>query len=129
MIRGYSEHAANERTFLAWVRTGVAVAAFGFVVEKFNLFLRAMASAKTIEIGHRTAFEGLSSPLVRYDGLAITLLGLALIVAAAVRFIRVRRLIEDQDTHDPGGYRAELALSAGLALVVAALSAYAVLGS
>ena len=28
MIRGYSDHAANERTFLAWVRTGIAVIAF-----------------------------------------------------------------------------------------------------
>jgi len=36
MIRGYSDHAANERTFLAWVRTGIAVIAFGFVVEKFK---------------------------------------------------------------------------------------------
>ena len=39
MIQGYADHAANERTFLAWVRTGVAVIAFGFVIEKFNLFL------------------------------------------------------------------------------------------
>jgi putative membrane protein len=38
MIRGYSDHAANERTFLAWLRTSIAVIAFGFVVEKFNLF-------------------------------------------------------------------------------------------
>jgi Domain of unknown function (DUF202) len=30
MIRGYSDHAANERTFLAWLRTGIAVIAFGF---------------------------------------------------------------------------------------------------
>ena len=43
MIRGYSDHAANERTFLAWVRTGIAVIAFGFVIEKFNLFLDAIA--------------------------------------------------------------------------------------
>ncbi len=34
MIQGYADHAANERTFLAWVRTGVAVIAFGFVIEK-----------------------------------------------------------------------------------------------
>jgi putative membrane protein len=38
MIRGYTDHAANERTFLAWVRTGIAVIAFGFVIEKFNPF-------------------------------------------------------------------------------------------
>jgi putative membrane protein len=36
MILGYSDHAANERTFLAWVRTGIAVIAFGFVIEKLQ---------------------------------------------------------------------------------------------
>jgi hypothetical protein len=45
MIRGYSDHAANERTFLAWVRTGIAVIAFGFVIEKFNLFVLTIASS------------------------------------------------------------------------------------
>jgi putative membrane protein len=39
MIERYSDHAANERTFLAWVRTAIAVMAFGFLVEKFDLFL------------------------------------------------------------------------------------------
>jgi putative membrane protein len=38
MIHGYSDHAAKERTFLAWVRTGIAVIAFGLVIENFNLF-------------------------------------------------------------------------------------------
>jgi hypothetical protein len=36
MIRGFSDHAANERTFLAWVRSGIAVIGFGFVIEKFR---------------------------------------------------------------------------------------------
>src|SRR6516225_455597 len=40
MIRRYSDHAANERTFLAWVRTAIAMMAFGFVIERFDLFLR-----------------------------------------------------------------------------------------
>jgi uncharacterized membrane protein YidH (DUF202 family) len=48
MIRGYSDHAANERTFLAWVRTGLAVIAFGFVIEKFNLFVLTMATASSL---------------------------------------------------------------------------------
>ena len=39
MIERYSDHAANERTFLAWVRTAIAIMAFGFLVEKFDLFL------------------------------------------------------------------------------------------
>jgi putative membrane protein len=125
MIRDYSDHAANERTFLAWVRTGIAVVAFGFVVEKFNLFVVYMARADIANVGHRE-IERLSGPLGRYEGLTLILVGLALIVAAAIRFIRVRRLIEDQDTHDAGGYRAELVLSATLALVVAASSIYLV---
>ena len=40
MIKRYSDHAANERTFLAWVRTAIAVMAFGFLIERFDLFLR-----------------------------------------------------------------------------------------
>src|SRR5580692_4200754 len=34
------DHLANERTFLAWIRTSIGVMAFGFVVEKFALFLK-----------------------------------------------------------------------------------------
>ena len=35
-----SDHLANERTFLAWVRTSIGIMAFGFVVEKFSLFVK-----------------------------------------------------------------------------------------
>jgi len=35
-----NEHLANERTFLAWVRTSIGIMAFGFVVVKFSLFVR-----------------------------------------------------------------------------------------
>ena len=34
-----SEFLANERTFLAWVRTSVTILSFGFVVAKFNVWL------------------------------------------------------------------------------------------
>ncbi len=128
MIRGYSDHAANERTFLAWVRTGIAVIAFGFVIEKFNLFVLAMASASSLDAGHRLQLERVSGPLGRYDGLALVLVGLALIVAAAVRFVRTGWRLDDQEIHSAGSLRAELILSAALALFVAGISAYLVLG-
>jgi inner membrane protein YidH len=48
VIRGYTDHAANKRTFLAWVRTGIATIAFGFVVEKFNLFVAALEKANQV---------------------------------------------------------------------------------
>jgi len=34
---------ANERTFLAWIRTSIGIMAFGFVVEKFSLFVKQMS--------------------------------------------------------------------------------------
>ena len=123
MIRGYSDHAANERTFLAWVRTGIAIVVFGFVIEKFNLFLLMIANADLVN-GRREILERLSGPVSRYEGLALILVGLTLIVAAAVRFIHVRRLLSDEGTHDVGGYGAELVLSAVLALAVVAYSIY-----
>jgi len=128
MIRGYSDHAANERTFLAWVRTGIAVIAFGFVIEKFNLFVLTMASASSLDAGHRLQLERVSGPLGRYDGLALVLVGLALIVTAAVRFVRTGRRLDDQEIHSAGSLRVELILSAALALFVAGISAYLVLG-
>jgi putative membrane protein len=128
MIRSYSDHAANERTFLAWVRTGIAVIAFGFVVEKFNLFVLTMASVSSLDAGHRLQIERASGPLGRYDGLILVLVGLALVVAAAVRFVRTGRRLDDEEIHSAGSLRAELILSAILAVVVAGISAWLVLG-
>src|SRR5215813_5592629 len=91
MIRGYTDHAANERTFLAWVRTGIAVIAFGFVVEKFNLFVLAMAGASAPDAGYRLHLQRLSGPFGRYDGLALILVGLALVVVAFARFVWTAR--------------------------------------
>ena len=127
MIRSYNDHAANERTFLAWIRTGIAVIAFGVVVEKLNLFVLAVASTNSLDAKIRAQLEKLSGPLGRYDGLALIAVGIALIGLAAARFIRTARLIEDQVTHTAGGVRAELVLSTILVLIVALLSVYLVL--
>jgi putative membrane protein len=42
-INKISDHLANERTFLAWVRTSIGIMAFGFVVVKFSLFVKEIA--------------------------------------------------------------------------------------
>jgi putative membrane protein len=122
MIPRFSDHAANERTFLAWVRTGIATIAFGFVIDKFNLFLTTLASAdfpagKSIKVQH--------SALGRYDGTALIFLGITLIAMAAWRFIRTSRLIESDDIHQAASIRVELVLS--LVLIAAALGAYVAL--
>jgi putative membrane protein len=128
MIRGYSDHAANERTFLAWVRTGLAVLAFGFVIEKFSLFIVTMATASSLDASRRLQLERLAGPLGRYDGLALILLGMVLVVTAATRFIRTERLLADEEPHSASSVRAELFLSGALAVIVAGFSAYLALG-
>ena len=57
MIRDYADHAANERTFLAWLRTGMAVVAFGFVIEKFNLFVLTLADANSLDAACSCTFR------------------------------------------------------------------------
>lgn len=42
-----SDHLANERTFLAWIRTSVAIMGFGFVVVKFSLFIKQISLVVT----------------------------------------------------------------------------------
>lgn len=46
-----TDHFANERTFLAWVRTGIALIAFGFVVAKFAIFLQILKDSTRIGSG------------------------------------------------------------------------------
>lgn len=45
-----NDHLANERTLLAWIRTGIAIMAFGFVVVKFSFFLKQLSYLLGAEI-------------------------------------------------------------------------------
>jgi putative membrane protein len=122
MIQSFSDHAANERTFLAWVRTGIAVIALGFVIEKFNLFV--LALARTAGLGHNLRLQRLSGSLGRYEGLAFIGGGIVLIVLATVRFARTTALIDDAKTHLARSVRAELFVSAALIVLIASYSIY-----
>jgi len=126
MIRGYSAHAANERTFLAWVRTGIAVIAFGFVIEKFNLFLLTMASGVAGDDTLRAQLKRLSGSLGRYEGLAFMFGGVAIVALATTRFVRTTQLLDDPERHSANDVRTELVLSAALILLVTIYSIYLV---
>jgi putative membrane protein len=126
MIRGYSDHAANERTFLAWVRTGIAVIGFGFVIEKFNLFVLTMASGASSGAAQRLQ-QRLSGPFGRYDGLVLILVGLALVIVSAARFVWTGWRLDDEKMHSARSVRAELLLSMAVAVIAAGFSAFLVL--
>jgi inner membrane protein YidH len=125
VINRYSDHAANERTFLAWVRTGIATIAFGFVIEKFNLFVIAMEKANQVAPREHRLLGKMSGMLGEYDGSVLIGIGIVLIALSAFRFIRTARLIDDEQTHSAQNIRTELVLS--LVLIMAALAAYVAL--
>ncbi|QGM46285.1 YidH family protein [Methylocystis heyeri] len=127
MIKNYTDRAANERTFLAWVRTGVAVIALGFVIEKFSLFLATVATTFGTEPG--ALHHRLSGVFGRLGGLALVLAGVALVGLSVLRFLRTERLLAAQeDIARDGIERTEFYLLIVTLLAVAAFSAYAALG-
>jgi putative membrane protein len=123
MIQGYADHAANERTFIAWVRTGVAVIAFGFVIERFNLFLLSLQDAATLDPIRHSQLERLSGPSTHYQGLALIVVGIVLLIVATIRFVRTERRLADPNAHPISGTRMEVLLSAALVVIVAGLGA------
>jgi len=121
MIRSYADHAANERTFLAWLRTGVAVIAFGFLVARFDLFILTMANAVSVRGAGRERLEALSHSFGRGAGEALILVGIAFILVATIRFVRTGVLLDDAKIHTPG-IVLELSLSVILAVLLIAAS-------
>ena len=91
-----TELLAAERTFLAWVRTSIAVASLGFVVAKFGIWLREFAAQLNPQVHmHSTA---LSLPI----GIGMMLFGGALTVLAAWHFRIVSRAIRKGEIRSSG---------------------------
>ena len=119
MIKRYSDHAANERTFLAWVRTAIAVMAFGFVIERFDLFVQIAAPqiASRQLVPHNQWFANIA-------GLAFIVLGVAMVVIAGIRFVKTAKDIEVETDVPSPGERFDLALAALIGLLGVALFLY-----
>jgi putative membrane protein len=119
MIRNFSDHAANERTFLAWVRTAIAIMAFGFLVERFDLFLETIApslSGRVLSpLGHR--FGNIA-------GLALIVVGTAMVALAMVRFVKNTRDIDSKDEKLGAGAKLDLVLASLLILLGASMFLY-----
>ena len=75
-------HFAAERTFLAWIRTGLSLMGFGFVVARFGLFLKEMS-------GHAPGVKTYGFSL--WAGSAMVLLGAMMNLAAVARHLEVIR--------------------------------------
>lgn len=85
---------ANERTFLAWIRTSIGIMAFGFVVEKFALFVKQISYLLGKEVAPPP--RGYSS----FFGIFLVALGAVMGVLSFIRYKKVEKQI-DEDTYQP----------------------------
>jgi putative membrane protein len=123
MIMRYTEHAANERTFLAWIRTGLAVIAFGFFLAKLNVFVDATAGGGPLHPLAVTA-GAFVAVAARYAGLAMVVTGLAIIGRSSAGFERTRRAIDRDEVIQMPRSHMESLLSVALAIAVAIFCVY-----
>ena len=97
-LRNRRVHMANERTFLAWIRTSIGIMAFGFVVERFTLFIKQMSIVlgnSNINISLPTS-HGYSA----IAGIYLVGLGTLISVLAFFRYKQVERQIYE-DSYQP----------------------------
>ena len=93
------DHLANERTFLAWVRTGAAIIVFGFAIGRFAIAMRQLAAFE----GHPLQSGGVSV----WMGTSSIVLGVILVIAGLVRY-RKNRLQLDEGGFQPAGLLLDL---------------------
>jgi len=111
------DHLANERTFLAWVRTGVATIIFGFAIGRFSIALREFMKLQ----GYKSVTPGFTTWL----GIISAVGGVLLLLAGLGRYRKTRMQL-DSNTFEPAGFVIDLVsyLLAIFGLVLAGYLAY-----
>lgn len=108
-----SDHLANERTFLAWIRTGLATITFGFVVERFGLLLH--------ELGFKGNTTVIPYHLSSFFGVCLTVLGVIMMIVALLGFLHNRRTINAERFHPSASFPIILTILASLVGVMLAI--------
>lgn len=94
---GPTDHLANERTFLAWVRTAIGIMAFGFVVVKFSLFVKQLS----MMLGKEYVIK--SHGLSAVSGITLVVVGAATVLFSWVRYRNIeKQLNEGKYAHASG---------------------------
>ncbi len=111
---------AGERTLLAWVRTGLAMMGFGFVVARFGLFLRELAAVGTVDHARHTTAS-------LWIGTVLVLLGVAVNLIAAWEHVRFLRRIDARLPYAPPRWSLSVIVSVILSIIGIAMAAYLVI--
>ena len=112
-----NEYLANERTFLAWIRTSIAVISLGFVLARFSMWLQDLSLGIT-RVPMR--FHGVTVPM----GEALMVFGGLLAVLAAWRYHVVNRAIDENRVKPDRGLIILIAAAVALLAVVMAVSMF-----
>jgi len=114
---------AAERTLLAWMRTGLALMGFGFVVARFGLFLREIAAAGQVAAHpHSTGWSlGIGTALIG--------LGVAVSLLASFEYYRFISRSEQGRTYAPRTAMLAVVVAVILALLGIVMALYLVLVS
>ncbi len=112
------DHLANERTFLAWIRTGVAGVVFGFAIGRFAIAIRQWLDVQ----GHGHAVP--RTEISVWFGTAAIVAGVLVCLVGLVRYRRTREEI-DSGNFRPAGFIIDL-VAIVTALFGLALAAYLV---
>jgi putative membrane protein len=94
------DHLANERTFLAWLRTGIATIVFGFAIGRFSIALREFMKLQ----GYSSA---VTPGLTTWLGIISTVGGVLLIFAGLQRYNKTKIQL-DSNSFEPAGYVIDL---------------------
>jgi putative membrane protein len=114
-----SDYLAAERTLLAWIRTGLALMGFGFVVSRFGLFLQQLELV-------RGAAPRQSYGLSLWFGTALIAVGVLLNVAAGYHHLRLVRQLDRGETAYPHPTAQAVGVAFFLALIGMAMVVYLV---
>lgn len=109
-----TDHLANERTFLAWIRTSIALISLGFVVAKFSVWLRQFEATIIGQRATGAAAGGGRRLVISRAGVSLPA-GIALMAAGAV--LAGLALVRYRDV-DRAIARGEFEPARGLALLV-----------
>lgn len=99
---------AAERTLLAWNRTALALMAFGFVIERFGLFVRLLIAPGAVPT--------LTSRFSLWIGIAFILMGSAVSVIAVRQYRKVLATLKPVEI--PEGYRVNLGVFTNMAVAI-----------
>jgi putative membrane protein len=114
-----ADHLAAERTFLAWIRTGLALMGFGFVVARFGLFLQQL---QVLRRGQTAEPVGWSL----WFGTALIAVGVIVNAFAGWRHLRLVHELDSGTTDFSRASRQAVAVAVFLALVGIAMAIYLV---